>query len=182
MLVESSRAPDSMGYPSTALVVGGVTLPKAACCYIGLRFRAAGTANNALATYEDDWFVFQQRGHADWPAFCAKDPDVTTSGAYTAVTLSSKPSVSTLARVVGVQGLKSGGAVGATKFAAGGASDSYMFGFVETADGEAALATPPTVLDESLLSELYVSSTIGVAVVLGIVANAYNMNIPRLSR
>lgn len=182
VLVESTTPPDAFGYPTAALVAGGVTLPKAACCYIGTRFRAAGTTNNVPAIYDGDWIHFQAMGITDAPLFCAKNPTVVTSGAYTAVTLSSLPAVSTAGIVAGYQDTISGGGISLTKFAAGGGSDAYMFASVATTVGDSELVSPKTTLGRSRLLSLYAASSAGAGVRIGILATAYNMNVPRLAR
>lgn len=182
LLVESTTAPDPFGYPTASLVVGGVTFPRAACCYIGLRFRAAGTGNNVPAIHDGDWFWFQNQGISG--VLCAKNPQVVTSGDYVQVPLSSLPaaSVTTAGQVVGIQNVIPGGGTSYTKFAAGGGGDSAMFASVKTEVGTVTLVSRPVVLSRTMMEDLWATTDAGADVGINIVATGFNMNVPRLSR
>lgn len=182
LLVESTTAPDPFGYPTASLVVGGVTFPRAACCYIGLRFRAAGTGNNVPAIHDGDWFWFQNQGISG--VLCAKNPQVVTSGDYVQVPLSSLPaaSVTTAGQVVGIQNVIPGGGTSYTKFAAGGGGDSAMFASVKTEVGTVTLVSRPVVLSRTMMEDLWATTNAGAGVGINIVATGFNMNVPRLSR
>jgi hypothetical protein len=55
MLLESTIAPDALGFPTANLATAAGAIPRSACCYIGVRFRAAGALTNVPAIYDGDW-------------------------------------------------------------------------------------------------------------------------------
>ena len=55
VLLESTVFPDALGFPTANLATAAGTIPRATCCYIGVRFRAAGALTNAPTIYDGDW-------------------------------------------------------------------------------------------------------------------------------
>jgi hypothetical protein len=94
VLVESLTPPDSMGHPTAALSItwgtGAVAISRAAACYIGVRFRAAGTTGNVDIIYSDDWLFSTKVSSFVQPVVTAASPS-----SYTSISMVTVPATAT---------------------------------------------------------------------------------------
>lgn len=97
IMVESTTPPDHLGYPSAALGIASpaMTLPRGACCFIGLRFRKAGGTTSVETYSHGDWiYSYQTLDPFSLGASCFKgflEANMATHVAYTGITLGSLP-------------------------------------------------------------------------------------------
>lgn len=175
-LVESSTPPDAFGYPTALLGIaaGPISFPRAACCYIGLRFRKANTATIVPTVYDGDWIRANQTiASSSLSVLGFAEPAISGPQTTETITLGSLPSISTLMQLsAGVSA--SGGAPGLVYDAnlqniitmipaAATPAGYYAFGSVVVPVGQ-------------------LKVTLGSSSTMLLLASAYNMNIPRLGR
>ena len=55
VLIESTAAPDSLGYPTATLAWNGRTIPRAAALYVGVAFKVANSNRSKSLFYDGDW-------------------------------------------------------------------------------------------------------------------------------
>ena len=84
--VESLTPPDCMGYPSAAMAVAGVAIPRNAALYIGVGFKVAGGTINKSLFYDGDW-VRPQASTVNICGFKINTGDHFTTGSVTPVSL-----------------------------------------------------------------------------------------------
>jgi len=109
-LVNSTTPPDAYGYPTADLAISSsshspaVAFPRRACCYVGIRFFAAGSSVNLNCYYDGDWIRSATRAGAPIDMYGVdrfsattgfKEPAQTGEKAsWTQVTLGSLPGIS----------------------------------------------------------------------------------------
>lgn len=178
VLVESTIAPDAMGYPTASLSIASpaVTFPRSACVYVGLHFRAAGGTDNVPFVYDGDWIR------------SAKTVTVTLSGLALAIrgfkelpntgvlsasgfSLASLPSISTMVELA--SGLYSTGSSSSFVYASGS-----VVAWMQGIGSSYSVYAPKVVVatGQPLTIDVPASSTALV------VPSAYNMLVPRLAR
>ena len=168
IFLESTTVPDSLGYPKADLAYAGVTFPRAACCYIGVKFRAAGGTANVPAFYNGDWIYSQGEVLTNLIGFAEAGITATTP---ILLTLASAPAVSTMALLSGNITVGTGSA--SVSSAAGGIWIS----------GDASISRRMTPDSATVcLSGLTVSVSLTGGTTFVPIPMAYDMNIPRLAR
>jgi len=97
VMVESTTPPDELGYPSASLGIASpaMTIPRGACCFIGLRLRQAGGTTSVTTYTHGDWIVSYQTinpsGYTSGAFKAFLEAAETAHGSYTAVALGSLP-------------------------------------------------------------------------------------------
>jgi hypothetical protein len=161
-LIETTVAPDPLGYPQAdlALATPAVTFPRAACVFVGCGFIAANGTAGAPCFYVDDWVYAAANivtGSHSTRAFC--EP-LETSG--TGGGLASQPACSTAVLL----GLVADGGSGTISDGGGVILDST----------QARLSGPALIALPNSITWTVASGTIRPSPV------AYNMNVPRIGR
>jgi hypothetical protein len=174
-LVESSTPPDIRGYPSASLGIaaGPISFTRAACCYIGLRFRKANTVNIVPTVYDGDWIRADQTVVTGLlPVRGFKQAAVSGAVSGQAFTLATLPEISTVVE------LQAGALADSTAAAVvvADASDNAIMVVHPAATGIVTVESSIVPTTKSLKVSVPASTT------LLLLASAYNMNIPRLGR
>ena len=178
-LIESLTVPDEFGYPTATLSVSSpsLTFPRSACCYIGVRFRGAGTAAGVPAFYEGDWIRSLNtvtNGSLRFKGF-AQANLANLAASYTLFTLAGIPAT---ADAMDLQiGFFESGTMNVLFSTS--ASDSGIFARLSTSSA--------SVLDEGIIrlstsSNIYYIADTSSTNAAMIMAAGFNMNIPRLAR
>ena len=176
-LVISLTAPDPLGYPSADLAIATPTIsfPRAACCYVGVAFCAAGAVTNVPSFYADDWIYSSKTvPTADLKGFLM--PPQAATNAYAACAFPGVPAVSDAVDLSvyyyttpADQGFFSTENTSAGNFAKFLFTNSYGYSVGHK------LAIP------AIPFAIYVMSTGGNGTMI-VVPAGYKMNVPRLAR
>jgi hypothetical protein len=175
-VIESLTAPDVLGYPKADLGYGGNTFPRSACCYVGLNFRASGSAASVPSFYDGDW-IYSFSTIAVTNMFGFLQPAVSLTNAFVSYTLAGVPASSTIVDI-GVQfnGASDAGFVSLTNSTSGlfaGIFNSPTGSFGNFRQKLPVLPGNPLVV--------YVKSNSGTGTMV-LTSVGYNMNVPRIGR
>lgn len=98
ILIESATPPDPMGYPTADIgfVSPAVTFARAACCYIGVRFKASADDSNVPSVYDGDWILPTRMVNFVQPSITED-----SSATYKSIAMATVPATSTAMRVRG---------------------------------------------------------------------------------
>jgi hypothetical protein len=172
IFLESTTVPDSLGYPKADLVYAGVTFPRAACCYVGVRFRAAGGVTNVPAFYDGDWIYSAQTVQTVRIGFTEN----TITGAVTApLVLASSPFSLEPGALVLLGGAVTGGT--GTVSVLNGDTGAFLRGSLSASPATDRMQPESAKAPVNLLHLGLAATTTWVPIPM-----AYNMFIPRLAR
>jgi hypothetical protein len=143
-----------------------LVLHRAACCYIGVAFRAANTSNHVPVFYDGDWVKAANIHNFTQPNITA------AAGVYTSFTMPTVPAPSTVMRVRAV--------------VVGGASAGvHISSSSAAADDILVIGTAASFLDDAVDSKaaatLYYNALI-TADHVAVRCSGFNMHVPRLAR
>jgi hypothetical protein len=176
-LIISLTPPDALGFPTASLATATPTrtFPRAACCYVGLCFCAAGATTNVPAFYAGD-FIYSAKTvpTANLKGFLL--PGLGATNAFAAYTFAGQPAVSDVvdlsvayATVPADQGIFSTSSTSAGQFAR----------FLFTNDIGYSVGNKLAINANPF--QIYIMSAGGNGTMY-VVPAGYNMNVPRLGR
>jgi hypothetical protein len=180
VMLETTVPPDALGYPTAILRVGSTNLARAACCYVGLAFRAAGSTAHVAAACDGDW-VWSQRVVAKTNLYLMGFMEAlaaNTTGGYHSIALGSVPNQAKLVEVLAIGYQYSSGAVSIALTA----NDSDTIMQLDFPSANARPRASARVANSSGLTLYYKGLDSGGSSGLLLVATGMSMGAPRLGR